>query len=386
MDFELSEQQKTLAETVRSFLQRDCPRSVVRELDEKERFPFEHWSAIASMGLLGAPFPVEYGGAGGTIMDEVLITHELSRGFTALAFAYLVTVSFGGMNLYHFGTEEQKRYHLPRLCDGSARYCLALTEPGGGTDILGSLKTSAKLDGDDYLLNGQKVYCTGAHVSDHIIVVARTDPSPAKRSEGFTMFLVDNPSPGLEVKPMRTLGLNAVGSNEIFMSDVRVPVTNILGELNRGWYHIIDTLNNERIEIAAVCLGLAQAALDDAVAYSKERQAFGKSIGQFQAIQHQIADSYVDIELAQMMVYKAAWLHTCGHPAATEAAMAKLVASEAAMRVVSRGMEILAGFGYTMESDMQRHWRDARLFTFAPISNEMVRNFIGQSLGLPRSY
>lgn len=200
------------------------------------------------------------------------------------------------------------------------------------------------------------------------------------------MFLVDNPSPGLEVKPMRTLGLNAVGSNEIFMSDVRVPVTNILGELNKGWYHIIDTLNNERIEIAAVCLGLAQAALDDAVAYSKERQAFGKSIGQFQAIQHQIADSYVDIELAQMMVYKAAWLHTCGHPAAIEAAMAKLVASEAALRVVSRGMEILAGFGYTMESDMQRHWRDARLFTFAPISNEMVRNFIGQSLGLPRSY
>ncbi|MFQ5861348.1 MAG: acyl-CoA dehydrogenase family protein [Dehalococcoidia bacterium] len=385
MDFALSGQQRALVEAVRSFLQRDCPRSVVRELDEQEGFPFKHWATIAKIGLLGAPFPPEYGGSGGTIMDEVLITEELSRGFTALAFAYLVTVSFGGLSIYKFGTEEQRRHHLPKLSRGT-RYCLALTEPGGGTDILGSLQTSARRDGDDYVLNGQKVYCTGAHVSDHIIVLARTDAAPARRSEGFTMFLVDNPSPGLEVRPMKKLGLKAVASCEVWMNDVVVPASNIVGELNQGWYHIIETLNNERIEIAALCLGIGQAALDDALAYAKQRQAFGKSIGQFQAIQHQLADSYVELELARMMVYKAASLQASGESSAVEAAMAKLVASEAAMRGADRGMEIMAGSAYMMETDMQRYWRDARLFTFAPITNEMVRNFVGQSLGLPKSY
>ena len=385
MDYTLSEQQKALVGTVRSFLQRECPRDVVREMDEQEEFPLKQWDTIAEIGLLGAPFPSEYGGSDGTIMEEILITEELARGFTALAFAYLVTVSFGGLSIHQFGTEEQKRHHLPKLSNGT-RYCLALTEPGGGTDILSSLQTSARRDGDDFVLNGQKVYCTGAQVSDHIIVVARTDEAPSRRSEGFTMFLVDNPSPGLEIRPMKKLGLKAVSSCEIWMNDVVVPAGNILGELNQGWYHIIETLNNERIEIAALCLGIGQAALDDVVAYANQRQAFGKPIGQFQAVQHQIADSHVELELARMMTYKAASIQASGESAALEAAMAKMVASEAAMRTTDRGMHIMAGSAYMMESDMQRYWRDARLFTFAPLTNEMVRNFVGQSLGLPRSY
>lgn len=386
MDFTLPEKHRALQQTVRDFMEREAPKSLVRELDDGEQFPHDHWAGIARLGLLGAPFAEEYGGAGGDIVDEILITEELSRGFTALSFAYLVTVSFGGITVDWFGNDEQRRRYLPPLCDGSSRYALALTEPGGGTDILSSLKTTAVRDGDEYVLNGQKVYCTGAHVADGIIVVARTNPNAQRKSEGFTLFWVETPTEGMEVRPMKKLGLKAVASCEIFMSDVRVPAANIVGELDRGWYHIIQTLNNERIEIAALCLGVAQAALDDAVAYAKERKAFGKPIGQLQAIQHMLADSFVDVELARTAVYKAAWLQSQGLPVATESSLAKLVASEAAMRVSDRGMEVLAGVGYMMESDMQRYWRDARLFTFAPISNEMCRNFLGEHLGLPKSY
>ena len=386
MDFTLSEKHKALQETVRTFLERECPRSLVRELDEKEEFPFDQWASLGRIGLLGAPFPEEYGGAGGDILDEIIITEELAKGFAALAYAYLVTVSFGGITLHWFGSEEQKRHYLPMLCNGTARYSLALTEPGGGTDILGALQTRARREGDEYVLSGQKVFCTGAHVAHSVIVVARTNPNPPKKAEGLTLFLVDLPAEGMEIRPMKHLGVRAVAANQIFLNDVRVPASQVLGEVDRGWYHIIQTLNNERIEIAALCLGIAQAALDDAVAYAKERHAFGRPIGQFQAIQHQLADSFVETELARAMVYKAAWLQSQGLPVAAEAAMAKLVASEAALRVSSRGMEIMAGAGYMMDTDMQRYWRDARLFTFAPISNEMVRNLLGQHLGLPRSY
>jgi len=386
VDFELPEHLKALQRTIRDYLEREVPRSRIRELDEQARFPYEEWEGIARLGLIGAPFPEEYGGAGGNILDEVVITEELARGFTALSFAYLVTVSFGGMSILWFGNEEQRRKYLPPMCAGQARYALALTEPGGGTDILGALRTSAVRDGDDFVLNGQKVYITGASVANALIVVARTGPPVRKKGEGLTLFLVDLPAKGMEIRPMHKLGLRAVASCEVFLNDVRVPATAVLGQEGQGWYHIIQSLNNERIEIAALCLGIAQAALDDAVAYALERRAFGKPIGQFQAIQHMLADSFVEVELARMAVYRAAWLQSQGRPVAADAALAKLVASETAMRVTDRGMEILAGVGYMMETDMQRYWRDARLFTFAPISNEMVRNFLGEHLGLPRSY
>ena len=285
-----------------------------------------------------------------------------------------------------FGTEEQKLKYLPKLFSGEMLFALALTEPGGGTDILGSLKTTATKQDGHYVVNGQKTFITGAHVADYLITVVKTGNGSKKKSGGLSVLMIDAKSSGVEIRRLKKLGIRATGTNEIFFTDVEVPVENLMGSENGGWPQIVHTLNNERVALAALSVGIGQAAFDYALNYAKEREAFSRPIGQFQTIQGYLAEAATELERVRLLTYKAAWLQSKDKKCAKETAMAKLAASEIGFQVALKGMRILGGYGYMMEYDMQRFFRDAELFLVTPISNEMTKNFIAMELGLPRSY
>jgi len=385
MEFTFTEEQELLRQTIRKFIERECPREYQRELDEKEEFPHDLWDKLAELGMLGLIIDEQYGGMGGSVVDMALAVEEIGKGMFVLGDTFMQFNCFGPTTLKFFGSEKQKSEYLPKLARGEIKICLGVTENHSGTDAL-ALKTKAVEKGDHYVINGHKMFTTGAHISDYIMLMTRTSQEPKKKSHGISVFLVDLKTKGVTIKRLKKIGIKALGTCQLFFDDVMVPKENLVGEKDRGWYHILDTLNNERIVIAALCVGGAQAALDDSVQYAKERIVFGKPIGQYQAIQHYVADMFTKIELARLMTYKAAWLQSNGLPCHVESNMAKLAASEAALYASSKGMQIMARYGYMMEYDMQRYWRDTKLFEFAPITNEMVRNFLAERLGLPRSY
>jgi len=386
LDFTFTDEQEMLREAIRKFIKKEFPLSYVREIDEEEEFPDELWQKMASLGWIGLPFPEKYGGIGGSVIDQALIINELSRGIFVAGFIYLLTTCFGGNTLNVFGNHEQKIKYLTGIASGKFRWSLALTEPDGGTDILGSTKTNAILNGDHYVVNGQKVYISGADKASYFTLFAITNKNPERHAKRFTLFIVDAKSPGVMIRKMKKLGVKACSTCEVFFDNVKVPRENVIGQIDNGWYHLTDTLNNERITVAAFCLGNAQAALDYSVNYAKERMAFGKSLGELQVVQHNLADVYMEIELAKLMLYKAAWLQSNRKPVEVEGTMAKVVCSEVAFKAATIGMRVMAGAGYMMEYPMQRYYRDAVLLLTAPIANEAGKNLIGQSLGLRRAY
>lgn len=387
MDFELTEQQELLRKMVVEFVKKECPREYAREIDEKEEFPHQIWPKLAKVGLLGVAIPEEYGGSGGDIIDMTLVIKELSKGNGAVAFAYFLTVCFGGKSIGFYGTEEQKKLYLPRLATGELKFSLALTEPGGGTDILGSLTTSAKEEGGQFVVNGQKIFISGADVADYLITILRTGKREDKKAWGISVLIIDAQSPGIEIRPIKKIGIKAVHACQVFFDNVKVPKENILGEKDKGWYQLVSTLNNERIGVAAMAVGMGEAALEDAVQYAKERHAFGRPIGQFQSLQNYLVESATELRLAWLLTLQAAWLQSQGKRCDVEATMAKMYASEAAFKAASIGISVMGGYGFSMEYDMQRYFRDSKGFTFAPITNEMCRNYIAENLlDLPRSY
>lgn len=386
MDFELSEEQNMLIETIRKFISRECPPEFAREIDETETFPHALYKKMSDLGFMSLPFPSRYGGLDGDVIDEVLIIEELSKASAAIGITYFLSTCFGGKSIEFFGTEAQKEKYLPKLFTGELMFALALTEPGSGSDILGSMKSTAVKTGDGYVINGQKTFITGAHVADYLITVVKTRKEREKKSAGLSVFMIDRRSPGVEIRRLNKLGIRATGSSEIFFTDVVVPSDNLMGQENRGWPQVVHTLNNERVALAAVSLGIGQAALEYALKYAQEREAFSRPIAQFQSIQNYLAETATEMEMARLLTYKAAWLQSKNRNCAKETAMAKLAASEIGFRAALRGMRILAGYGYMMEYDMQRFFRDAELFLVAPITNEMTKNFIGMEMGLPRSY
>lgn len=387
MDFDFTDDQKALQALVRKFVEREMPKEAVAAWDRDNEFPQALLDKMASVGLMGASIPEEYGGSGGGVMEETIVLEELARHSSTVALAYGLDVSFGAVTLERNGTEEQKREFLPKIASGECHFALSLTEPDGGTDILGAMKTVAVEDGDHYVINGAKVFTTGINIASWLFVVARTSRDPEKPSRGLTVFLVHKDTPGITWKKIEKLGSRFLHSYEVVYRDLRVHKSSIIGEEGRGWHAILDTLNNERIFIAATCVGLGQGAFEDANQYAKERRAYDRPIGQFQAVQHQLADSLTELELARLMTYKAAWMQDRGQDCSLPAAMAKYFASEAAFRATDRGMRVLAGYGFTMEYHMQRYYRDIRQLIFAPITNEMNRNFIAQvGCGLPKSY
>ncbi len=387
MDFQFTEEQEMLRDSIRKYLKKECPKEYCREIDEAKRYPREVFAKMGELGWLALPFPEDYGGYGGTIIDQFLITEELSRASVTIGLVYFMSVCFGGKSIEYFGSEEQKKYYLPQLFSGKSLFAIALTEPGGGTDVLGALKTKAEKQGDHFVVNGTKMFITAAHVSKYLVTLVKSDPSAKKASEGTSVLIIEADSPGIQINRLDSLGIRATGTNEVVFDNVKVPVENVLGDEGKGWYYLTDTLNNERVLAAALSVGAAQAAFDDALQYAKERTAFGKPIGGFQAIQHYLAEMATKIEMARLISYYASWMQTVDKKKADViSAMAKYGAAETGIEVTQRGMRILGGYGYMMEFPMQRYYRDAWLLAFGPISQEMSKNYIAMSFGLPRSF
>jgi len=386
LNFDFTEEQEKMRKNVRKFWAEEVPNEYGRHIDETKEFPADLWQKIADQGWLGFPFPKEYGGGGGTIVDQALLLNEISRGLFVAGFRYLLTTCFGGNTINVFGTHEQKKRYLTKIASGEYKWSLALTEPGGGTDILGSTITNARLDGDSWVVNGQKTFISGATESAYFTLFARTNDNPAIKNKAFTLFVIDAKSPGISITKIHKLGVRACPTCDVFFDNVRIPKENVIGKVDDGWYHLVDTLNNERITVAAFCVGLADAALEEMIDYAKKRVAFGRPISTFQSLQNQITDVYVKLEQAKLILYRAAWLQSQRKPVFEAGTMAKLVCSEVAHQASVVGMRVLAGAGYTKNFSMERHYRDAILFLCAPISNESAKNQLAISLGLGKSF
>jgi alkylation response protein AidB-like acyl-CoA dehydrogenase len=375
------------ADVVRDWVEREAPKSYARTLELDERtYPLELWQKMTDAGFHGVGIDEAYGGQGGDIRAQVALGRGLARSLAGLSWVWALTSFAGGKSVGIYGTEEQKERFLPRIAAGELRFSIGFSEPGGGTDVLGALRTRAKKTDGGWLLNGSKTWCTSAHVADYILLLARTDDA-AKRHEGVSLFLMPTSAAGVSISEIPKLGMRSIGSCDVGIDDVFVPDDLLLGEPGNAWYMLLPTLNNERTLVASFCLGILDGILEDALAYVHEREAFGKPIGQFQIIQHYIADIAIKRQQIDLMVQHAVDRQLEGgkdvHMATT---MAKVAAADAAVWSADKGIQILGGMGYSAETDMQRYWRDARLWQIGPITQEMARNAIAEQLGLPRSF
>lgn len=378
MDFEPSEQQKLMRDSLRGFLTRECPPDYVRACDDEERFPFELYDKLAAEGWLGLPIPEEYGGMGGSCTDLAVFLEEFAAHFEAGANIYYTTIVIATDAITHFGTEQQKRDLLPRLARGEIRFAFSLSEPNSGSDAA-SLRTRAVLDGDEWVINGQKMFCSCAQEADYILLMARSDPE-APKHKGITMFLLDPRTPGVEIRKLRKLGLKPMDLNEIFLTDVHLPKDAVIGSVNNGWTNALKTLDYERCCLSAVNVGAAQSCLDKAVAYTNQREQFGQKISSFQLTRAKLADMDMEIEAARLLLHRSANLVDRGIPNNRESAMANLYSSETYVRAALNGMRMMGGWGYLMEYDMQRHFRDSKLAEIGGGTSEILRIIISREL------
>jgi alkylation response protein AidB-like acyl-CoA dehydrogenase len=301
MDFAFTEEQRLLRDSMREFVNKEIKGDYARDLDEDPSKMFiddAMWQKIKDLGIFAASVPEEYGGLGGSFMDDVIIAEEFARGSVAVAMSFGATTGFGARSILFSGNEEQKKYFLPKIAQGEIKFCMAVTEPGGGTDILGALKTFARQDGDHFIVNGQKIFITNAHKADYLLTLVKTDETASRKAKSLSLFLIPvKDNPGIEIVPLKKFTIKGASACEIFFDNVKVSAKNMLGELHNGWYELLKTLNHERIMVAALTNGLGQAALEDMVDYAKKREAFGRPIGQYQAIQHKIADTALELSL-----------------------------------------------------------------------------------------
>lgn len=390
MDFLLTEEQRMIGETARKVGDR-FGLEYWRELDAAKAFPGEFWKAVCEAGLCGVALPTEYGGSGLGMIEMALIVEALSAsgGGSTVGQLFMINPIFGGVSIAKFGTPAMKRELLPRIISGEINCCMALTEPDAGSNSL-EIQTFAARHGNGWRLNGRKIWITGVESAEKMLVIARTSKvqDVKRRTEGLSMFLVDVRRKGLSYSSIEKLGTNTLSSCSVFFEDVDVSGDELVGTLDGGWYELLDVLNTERIVTTAGLVGAAELAFRIAVDYAKERRVFGgRPIGEYQGIQFPLAQSFAEVECARLMNYKAASLFDQGLPYGTEANVAKLIASQGASNGIEHAMQTLGGMGFAKETHLERLWRDARLFRFAPISEQMILNFIAmQNLGLPRSY
>ncbi|HEX9463606.1 MAG TPA: acyl-CoA dehydrogenase family protein [Alphaproteobacteria bacterium] len=381
MDFGFSEEQNILRDSVRKLMDKHAPPEYVRKLDREQAYPYELYDAWVKAGLISLPFPEEYGGLGGTVLDMTIVAEEIARRSTDLVMAYGGSV-FTGLNIARKGSPEQKKYWLPKLLSGEIKMSISMSEPDAGSDV-GNIHTTARRDGNSgYVLNGQKLWATGAGAKNNVINMYVKTDTAAHYRQGLSLFLVDNQAPGLEIRKLDMLGRRCTGTYEIFLKDVRVPADRLIGGENKGWDVVMAGLQIERVTGAAAACGGAQAVVDLAASYAKERKQFGRPIGSFQAIAHMLADMQTEVDATRLLVLRAAWLVDNNKDALREITMAKLMAGENYAKVSNMGMQIMGGYGYNMEFDMQRHFRDARAATIAGGTSQMQRNLIANLMGL----
>jgi len=379
MKFELSEEQRLIRETVRDFAETEIGPSAA-ERDEEERFDRElMFDSLAELGLTGIVFPEEYGGAGADYISYAIAVEELSRVCASTGVTLSAHLSLGANPIYLFGTEEQKQQFLTPLATGEKMGAFGLTEPAAGSDA-GSTKTTAVRDGDDWILNGTKIFITNAGEAETYLVLARTDKE-AQKHHGISAFIVSKETDGFSFgKKEKKLGIRSSPTMEIVFENCRIPGTNLLGAEGEGFRVAMKTLDGGRIGIASQALGIAQGALDQAVAYAKERKQFDRPITAFQGVSFQLADMATQIEASRLLVYSAAYKASAGLPYSQASAMAKLMASETAMKVTTQAVQILGGYGYTREFPVERMMRDAKITEIYEGTSEIQRLVIGNSL------
>ncbi|KAA0967035.1 acyl-CoA dehydrogenase [Sporosarcina sp. ANT_H38] len=378
MNYDLTEEQQMIKKMIREFAdQVVAPGAIDR--DRTKKFPVEVFKQLSEMGMMGLPFSEEYGGGGADTVSFAIVTEELSRACASTGITYSAHISLGGAPLSLFGSEEQKHKYLTPICTGESFGAFGLTESNAGSDA-GGTQTTAKDDGDDYVINGSKVFITNASYAKHLAITAITGNEGGKKevsaiivptnAEGFTV--IDN---------YEKMGLNASNTTELVLDNVRVGKENLLGVQGNGFRQFLVTLDGGRIGIGAMAVGIAQAAFDRALRYSKERKQFGKTLSEFQITQFKLADMAMKIELARNMVYKAAWLKDQGRPFSKEASMCKLYASEIAMQVASESIQIHGGYGYMKEYEVERYMRDAKLLEIGEGTSEVQRMVIARLIG-----
>ncbi|MEU5755930.1 acyl-CoA dehydrogenase family protein [Streptomyces sp. NPDC047829] len=388
MDFELTDDQETIRKAVAGLL-RDFDDRYWMEHDRDHTFPQEFYEAVAGGGWLGITMPEEYGGHGLGITEATLLLEEVARSGGGMNAASAIHLSIFGMHpVVVHGSEDIKRRTLPRVTKGDLHVCFGVTEPGAGLDTT-SITTYARRDGDHYVVSGRKVWISKAVESEKILLLTRTTrrDDAAKPTDGMTLFLTDLDRDHVDIRPIPKMGRNAVTSNELFIDELRVPVRDRVGEEGQGFRYLLDGLNPERMLIAAEALGIGRVALDRAARYGREREVFGRPIGMNQGIQFPLADSLARLDAAELVLRKATWLYDRGRPCGREANTAKYLCADAGFTAADRALQTHGGMGYSEEYPVARLFREARLMRIAPVSQEMVLNYLGtHALGLPRSY
>jgi len=381
VNFELTEEQRAFQELVRSFAE-EVVAPAAAGYDEREEFPLEVVKRMGELGLFGIPFPEAYGGQGGDLLAFCLCLEELARWDSSVAITLEAAVGLAANPIFRFGTEEQKRRWLVPMARGEAIGAFALTEPGGGSDAH-AVRTTARLDGDGWVLDGSKAFITNSGTAITSVVLVAARDADATRGDISTV-LVPAGTPGMTVGAgYRKVGWRASDTRELAFDGCRVPADHVLGERGRGYAQFLETLADGRVAIAALSVGLARGCLEESVKYAKEREAFGRPIGAFEALQFKLADMKVGVETARLAYQRAAWLRDAGRPFATEASIAKLYASEIAATCAREAVQVHGAYGYTEEFPVARFYRDAKVLEIGEGTSEIQRVLIARSLGLP---
>jgi alkylation response protein AidB-like acyl-CoA dehydrogenase len=387
MNSAYSEEMQAFKDSVERWVTNEAPKAWANELEKHEHdYPFELWDKFTEAGFHAIGIDEEYGGAGGDVIAQMILGRTLARTLGGLAWIWGITSFAGSKSIGIYGTEEQKREYLPQIAEGKLRAAIAFTEPSGGTDLLGSMRTTIEPADGGWVLNGEKIWSSSAHVADYLLVLGRSQKNVEKAHHGVTLLWVPTKLDGITVTPLPKLGMRSMGSCTVHFDNVFVEDKYVLAEPHNAWRTLLPTLNNERIMVGAFCTGVIDGVLEDALEYMQQRKAFGKLIGSFQSLQHYVADIAMWQYTCDLMLNHAASLQSSGQACFKESSMLKVTASECANKAADLGIQILGGMGYSAETDMQRYWRDSRLWRIGPITNEMARNGIAEGLGLPRSF
>ncbi|MED0946682.1 acyl-CoA dehydrogenase AcdA [Bacillus mobilis] len=377
MHFKLSEEHEMIRKMVRDFAKNEVAPTAA-ERDEEERFDRALFDQMAELGLTGIPWPEEYGGIGSDYLAYVIAIEELSRVCASTGVTLSAHTSLAGWPIFKFGTEEQKQKFLRPMAEGTKIGAYGLTEPSSGSDA-GGMRTTAKRDGDHYILNGSKIFITNGGIADIYVVFALTDPESKQR--GTSAFIVESDTPGFSVgKKESKLGIRSSPTTEIMFENCRIPVENLLGEEGQGFKVAMQTLDGGRNGIAAQAVGIAQGALDASVEYARERHQFGKPIAAQQGIGFKLADMATDVEAARLLTYQAAWLESEGLPYGKESAMSKVFAGDTAMKVTTEAVQVFGGYGYTKDYPVERYMRDAKITQIYEGTQEIQRLVISRML------
>lgn len=377
MDFHLSEEQISIREMVREFARKEVSPTVM-EYDEAKRFPVEIIRKLSELGLLGIIYPEEYGGAGMGYIEYAAIVEELSAADPSIGLIVAAHNSLGTFHIYQYGSDEQKKKYIPPLVTGETLSAWALTEPGCGSDAA-ALKTTAVRKGNQWILNGSKTFITNPNYADYTVVMARTDPE--KGTRGISAFIVEKETPGFKIgQNLNKLGMRASDTAELFFEDCAIPAENLIGQEGEGFHQAMGTLDGGRISIGAMCVGIARGAYECSLNYAREREAFGKTLSDFQATKFKLADMATEIDAARLLIQRAAWMKDQNLTVNRESAMAKLYASEVAVRASNEAVQIFGGYGFIKEYPAEKFFRDAKLGTIGEGTSEVLRLVIAREI------